>query len=777
MGLISFENGVFLLDTDATSYRMLINEHGHLEHIYYGARIAGCSLEALRYKRTIGRGSQVLTCPEDKTYCLDDVPLEWSGIGRGDYRNSPAEILMPDGSFTCDFAYESHAIRSGAVAPDGLPGAYGSGAETLVITLKERASEVRLRLYYTIYPETNVITRRTVLQNGGDGELMIRKLMSMMIDLPEREYVLTSFDGDWISEAQRHDRPVQYGIYVNESTTGASSNRHNAGILLSEKYASEDGGLVFGFNLIYSGNHHSAVEKAPNGMVRVMNGISPHCFMYRLKPGEEFETPEAVLSCSSGGFNGLSSNFHRFVNEHIVRGDWKGKERPVLINSWEACFFQYRQGKLLRLARRAKKLGVELFVLDDGWFGARNSDTAGLGDYEVNRKKLQSGLVGFSKKLGDMGLKFGLWFEPEAVNPDSRLYREHPEYAIKLPNREPALGRNQLVLDLCNPAVRDYIVDNVSKILDEANVAYVKWDMNRHLSDMYSPFCSNGEFFHRYTLGLYEILDRIFSPRPHILLEGCSSGGNRFDLGMLCFCQQIWASDNTDPIERLKIQRGLSYLYPLSTMGAHVSQAPHQQTLRNTPLATRFNVAAFGCLGYELDLRELTRQERRDVARQIEFYKRYRRVFQFGSFYRFDGTRDNACCFEAANGTVAVAALFQTLADAAPPNDILPVKGLDAEAVYRVWTREQRVYIGRFGSLIRHLIPLRLKADGWILRLLNRNYTLKDGEQRLEARGDQLMGGLRLNRQYIGTGYDKELRLWSDFGSHMYIFEKEVNGA
>ncbi|MDO4544030.1 MAG: alpha-galactosidase [Clostridia bacterium] len=778
MAKICFENGIFSLDTENTSYRILINEHGHLEHIYYGARIAGCNLDALRYKRTIGRGSQVLTEPEDKTYSLDDVPLEWSGIGRGDYRNTPAEILMPDGSFTCDFAYQSHEIKDGATEMKTLPTAYGEGAKTLIITLKERASEVYLRLYYTVYSDANVITRRAVLKNCEDNELMIRKLMSMMMDLPEREYVMTSFDGDWISEAQRHDRTVQSGIYINESTTGASSNRHNAGIILSEKHASEDHGRVYGFNLIYSGNHHTAVEKAPNGMVRVMSGISPHCFMHGLVHGEEFETPEAVLSFSQGGFNGLSHNLHSFVNEHIVRGDWKGRERPILINSWEAYFFKYKQGKLLRLARRAKKLGVELFVLDDGWFGARNSDTAGLGDYEVNRKKLKSGIDGLSKRIEKLGLRFGLWFEPEAINPDSELYRAHPEYAIRHEIREPAMGRNQLVLDLCNPSVRDYIVENVGKILDEAKISYVKWDMNRHMSDMHSPFCKGGEFFHRYVLGLYEVLHRIFTPRPHILLEGCSSGGNRFDLGMLCFCQQLWASDDTDPIERIKIQKGLSYLYPQSVIGAHVSQAPHQQTLRNTPLATRFNVSAFGALGYELDLSELSKEERRDVARQTAFYKRYRKLFQYGTFYRFDKERDNMDCFEVSEGDTAVAALYQTVAEAAPKNDILFVKGLDSKGLYRVQTREQRIYVSRFGSLIKHLIPIRLKPDGWILRLVNRNYSLKDGQQSLSASGEQLMAGLRLNRQYIGTGYDKDLRLSGDFGSHMYIFEKgEEKGA
>ncbi|MEZ4628485.1 MAG: alpha-galactosidase, partial [Eubacteriales bacterium] len=371
-------------------------------------------------------------------------------------------------------------------------------------------------------------------------------------------------------------------------------------------------------------------------------GIHPQSFEWTLASGERFETPEAVMTFSSDGFNGMSAHFHDFVNAHIVRGDWKGKERPVLINNWEACFFRFTRSKLLRLARQARRLGVELFVLDDGWFGKRNDDHAGLGDYAVNTKKLPRGMKSFADEIRSLGMMFGLWFEPEMVNPDSDLYRAHPEYAVTTPGRAPLYGRNQLVLDLCNPDVRDYIVNNVSKILDDASVDYVKWDMNRHISDACSPVLVNqGEFYHRYMMGLYDVLSRIFRPRPQILLESCSSGGNRFDLGMLCFSPQVWSSDDTDAIERLKIQEGLSYLYPLSAMGAHVSAAPNQQTLRQTPIATRFNVASFGCLGYELDLKHLTMLERKEVREQIAYYRAHRNTLQYGRFFRHDTPKTN----------------------------------------------------------------------------------------------------------------------------------------
>jgi len=778
--MIEEKDGLFRLTTNETSCWFRVTAFGHLEHIYYGARLHDQDPEGLILKRTAMLGSSVIYDPSDPTYCLDSMCLEWSGIGRGDYRHSPAELKMPDGSFACDFIYRSHRIIKGAVPMDTLPSAYSDtdDCETLELTLEDASNSVILLLYYSVFEQTDVITRRAVLKNNNEKPLVIRRLMSMTTDLPNKNYRLVTFDGGWIKEAHRHERPVAYGLYVNSSTTGASSNRHNPGFLLAESGTTDTHGGVYGFNLVYSGNHYGAVELSNHDIVRVQLGINPHCFEWTLNQDEQFETPEAVMTYSSGGFNGLRSHFHDFVNNHIVRGDWKGQERPVLINNWEAHFFKFNQRKLFRLARRAKRLGIELFVLDDGWFGARNDDFAGLGDYNVNKKKLPQGMPRFADKIRKTGMAFGLWFEPEMVNENSDLFRAHPEYAVRTPGKTPALGRNQLVLDLCNPDVRDYIVNSVGRILDEAQISYVKWDMNRHISDAFSPLLQNqGEFFHRYILGLYDVLTRIFRPRPHILLESCSSGGNRFDLGMLCFSPQVWTSDDTDPIERLKIQGGISCLYPLSAMGAHVSEAPHQQTLRRTPLTTRFNTACFGCLGYEMDLKYLTYVERKEIKEQIAFYKAHRRTFQYGRFAQLPAQKNNKVHWQctAADGSEAVAGFFQTQTTASEGYDFLPLTGLDPDTRYTVNTRPQSLFIKRFGGLVKHILPVSLNPEGIVLRTIGRFYRLTDCVEHYEAYGDMLNVGIRLNNQFVGSYYNEHTRLLGDFGSNLYVVKKSNN--
>lgn len=769
---------LFRLTTNETSYWFRVTDFGHLEHIHYGERLGAQDPEGLLLKRTALYGSSVVYDPSNPTYCLDNMCLEWSGIGRGDYRHSPAEIKMPDGTFTCDFLYKSHRILKGFVKMETLPCSYGdeSDCDTLEIIMLDESNNVELLLYYTVYEQTDVITRRAVLINRNEKPLVIRRLMSMSLDMPGRGFKLITFDGGWIKEAHKHERALQYGIYVNSSTTGASSNRHNPGFLLAESRAGELHGRVYGFNLVYSGNHYSAIELSNQDIVRVQTGINPHCFEWTLNKDEKFETPEAVMTFSSGGYNGLSAHFHDFVNNHIVRGDWKGKERPVLINNWEAYFFKFTRGRLLRLARRARRLGIELFVLDDGWFGKRNDDNAGLGDYNVNLKKLPGGMARLADRIRRYGMEFGLWFEPEMVNEDSDLYRAHPEYAVTTPGKKPTLGRNQLVLDLCNPRVRDYIVESVSKILDEARISYVKWDMNRHISDACSPLLENqGEFFHRYILGLYDVLERIFRPRPHILLESCSSGGNRFDLGMLCYSPQVWSSDDTDSVERLKIQGGLSHLYPLSTMGAHVSEAPHQQTLRSTPITTRFNVACFGCLGYEMDLKYLSRVEKKEIKEQIAFYKAHRKTLQYGRFRRLPALKANKVHWQctAADGSEAVAGFFQTQAVASEGYDILPLDGFEPNSLYSLRTRPQSLFIKRFGGLVKHILPLSLNPEGLILRMIGRFYRLTDCVESYECRGDMLNSGVRLNNQFIGSYYNERTRLLGDFGSNLYVITRK----
>jgi len=801
--VIEFSANIFRLSTKKTSYWFQITPYGHLEHIYYGRRLPdGQSVTPLLHKRTVELGSSVMykgdvrfgaehedgsgtaSIPPD-FYCLDNMCLEWSGIGKGDYRHTPAEIKMPDGTFTADFIYQRHIITDGTVGMETLPSAYiapsgnenltsasNSLSQTLTITMLDESNNVKLLLYYTVFYDTDVITRRTMLINENKANLTIRKLMSFSLDLPNDNFRLITFDGGWIKEANKNERRVSYGIHINSSTTGASSNRHNPGFLIALDGTTESRGSVYGFNLVYSGNHYSAVELSSQNLVRIQTGINPYCFEWTLAENEKFETPEAFFTYSSDGFNGLSHNFHNFINHHIIRGDWKDKERPVLLNNWEAFFFKFTRGKLLKLAKKSKKTGIELFVLDDGWFGKRNHDKAGLGDYNVNRRKFPFGLSEFSHRIQRMGLKFGLWFEPEMVNQDSGLYRSHPEYALKTPGKIPAQGRNQLVLDLCNPAVRDYIVENVTAILDSCQIDYVKWDYNRHISDACSKTLENqGHFFHSYILGLYEVLDRIFTKRPHILFESCSSGGNRFDAGMLCFSPQIWTSDNTDPIERLKIQGGISYLYPLSAMGAHVSEAPHQQTLRDTPLATRFNAASFGCLGYELDLKYLSHMQMREVKEQISFYKKHRRVFQYGRFFRGEPDKENKVAWHVIDDSLAtgISGFFQTQANVSEGFDRLKFEGLEAGQKYRVETRPQSLFIKRFGGLVKHLLPVTLNPEGFILRTVNKFFCLTDCAEEYEAYGEVLRDGILLNNQFSGTHYNKNTRLLGDFGSNLYI--------
>ena len=775
--MISYQDSVFYLESDHTSYLFRVTPFGHLEHIHYGERVPQGEIEPLLLKRNIMHGSSVLYSETDDAYCLDNLKLEWSGIGCGDYRQTPLEVKLSNGTFRTDFVYVSHEIVSGCIPIETLPSSYDetNAAETLVVTMQDSAGKLELLLHYTVFASVDVITRRAVLVNAGESPVSIRRIMSMQVDLENEGFSLVTFDGAWSKETHRHDRKLQYGQYVNSSTTGASSNRHNPGFLLYADGATQSHGKVYGFNLVYSGNHFGLAERSPFDLIRVQLGINPGCFEWDLAPGARFETPEAVMTFSPDGFNGMSAHFHDFVNAHIVRGDWKGKERPVLINNWEACFFRFTRSKLLRLARQARRLGVELFVLDDGWFGKRNDDHAGLGDYNVNQKKLPRGMKSFADEIRALGLQFGLWFEPEMVNPDSDLYRAHPEYAITTPGRKPLLGRNQLVLDLSNPDVRDYIVTNVTKILDEAKIDYVKWDMNRHISDAYSPTLSNqSEFLHRYILGLYDVLARIFRPRPQILLESCSSGGNRFDLGMLCFSPQVWSSDDTDAMERLKIQEGLSYLYPLSAMGAHVSAAPNQQTLRNTTISTRFNVASFGCLGYELDLKHLTMLERKEVREQIAYYQQHRKTLQYGRFFRQESDKPNKVYWQVVSRdqTQSVAGAFQTLAQAAEGSDILPLDGLDESKRYRMQTKGQRVFIRRFGGLVNHLLPFTINPNGTLFRWVDRLYAMQDCVETYTAPGKTLLQGVHLNQQFVATGYNSQIRMLGDFGSNLYALDE-----
>ena len=755
--MIRFQNNVFGLHGEGFSYLFRVNKHSQLEHLHFGGVVSGQDADALACKAGTGWGCT--TAYAEDGACLDVMALEWSGSGWGDYRESPIQLETDGQPVGADFTYRSYRILEGAaMMASGLVQAQDP-QQTLVVTM-ENPDGLVLELYYSLFAK--VMTRRAVLLNTLQQSVTVRRLMSFCLDLPG-EYEMLSFHGAWIAEMRPERTKVGSSAVTNQSTTGFSSNRHHPGFLLCEPDAGENAGIVYGVNLIYSGNHYASCQRSFQGLTRVQQGINPDHFAVTLQPGETFETPEAVLTWSDAGFNGVSSCMHSFVQDAIIPKYWRYRERPVLFNSWEGCMFDFNRTRLLDLAGRAKKLGCELFVLDDGWFGKRNHDRAGLGDYEVNRRKLPGGLKALADRINSMGMAFGLWFEPEAVNPDSDLYRAHPDWAIHTPHRD-IYGRNELLLDLRKPEVRDYIVDNVSHVLDSANITYVKWDMNRNSTAL-------GAETHDYILGLYDILRRIFGPRPQILLEGCASGGNRFDLGMLCFAPQIWCSDDTDPIERLTIQNSLSYLYPQSTFGTHVSAAPHAQTLRNTPLTTRGNVSFFGVLGYELDLKHLLPIEEKEIEAQIEFYKQYRRCFQFGTFRRLPA--QDGIAWQVSSNRVHLAGLFHKVIPAAPGYQRLRLAGVDPHKQYQLKSRPQLLRVGQFGGLVKHIAPVELNPNGIVLRTADRLYPMYDGTEEMTASGGALLAGVMLSPRFSGTGYDPHSRNQGDFSSNVYVVTQE----
>jgi alpha-galactosidase len=556
-------------------------------------------------------------------------------------------------------------------------------------------------------------------------------------------------------------RPLTMGEQGVSSLKGATSLHNSNMLFLARPETTEAQGEAIGAALVYSGNFTAQVHVDANRNSRVFLGLNGVDFAWKLAPGADFHTPEAVTVYSDAGLDGMSRQFHRVCGSHLVRGKFAKAPRPILLNNWEATYFNFNEEKLLGIARTAADVGVELFVLDDGWFGHRDDDHTSLGDWYVDTKKLPMGMKHLTDQVHAMGLKFGLWFEPEMVSPKSDLYEKHPDWAIHIPGREPVQQRQQLTLDMSREDVQDYVYECVASHLREDGIDYVKWDMNRHSVAV-------GAKAHDYILGLYDVLRRIFLPRPTILLESCSSGGNRFDLGMLMFGPQVWCSDNTDPICRLTIQGNLSYLYPQSTFGAHVSAAPHAQTLRATPLSTRGNVSFFGCLGYELDLKHLVTIEVQEIKAQIEFYKQHRRLFQFGSFYRLKNG------WQVTLDGITAAGVFHTLVAPAPGYEQLRLKGLDKAKAYRLRTRAQKLRVGQFSHLIKHVSPVSVDPNGVVLRTADKVYGLEDGAEGYRVSGAALTSGIRLMPLFRGTGYDTNQRTQGDFGSNLYLIEEDA---
>lgn len=787
----------FMLETAQTTYCFGVTPTGHLEHLYYGRKIRleeGCT-DALREKRVFAPGNTNIYDAAHADFAPEDVRLEMSSYGKGDIREPFIEVVHADGSDTSDFLYEKAEIAKGKADYETLPGSYDENGEVdhLCVTLRDKQYGLVLELHYYVYEACDVITRSAKLINESGAAVTLKRLMSAQIDFDTADYTFTTFTGAWTREMRRTDTKVRAGKYVNATYAGVSSNRANPFVMLSERGTTEDAGACYGFNLIYSGNHYEAVEVNGYGKTRFVTGINPQSFSWLLEDGAYFEAPEAVMAYSPTGFNGMSQCMHQFVREHIVRGTWKHRTRPVLLNSWEASYFDINEHKLLSLAKAGKEVGIELFVMDDGWFGERNDDSHSLGDWDVNTKKLPGGIGGLCQKIKALGLDFGIWVEPEMVNVQSKLYERHPEWAMDIPGKPHSEGRNQRILDLTRPDVQDFVIAKMSEVFSSADISYVKWDMNRTFTDYYSralPAERQKEVSHRYVMGLYRCMKELTERFPEILFEGCASGGNRFDLGILCYFPQIWASDDTDALCRAEIQNGYSYGYPMSVVSAHVSSCPNHQTLRVTPLETRFHVAAFGVCGYECNLCDMKKEELAAIKAQIALYKEWRNVLQWGSFYRGRSFADSADGAEsvlanlagnemewtcvAKDRTRAVGFLMQKLVVPNTQFHYYRAKGLAPEFRYHFYNRELKYNIKDFGSLVNTVSPIHIKQDSAVHHLVAK-FVKMDGEaEDCHVYGDALMyGGVHLKPAFGSTGYNNEVRFYPDFGSRLYFMEKE----
>jgi alpha-galactosidase len=683
---------LFHLQTDDTSYAIRIVQGGYLAHVYWGARVRGLQPDRLLELRTLVSFSPT-TVKEAPGLSLDTLPQEYPGYGTSDFRHPAYQVKFADGSTASELVYDSHRILQGKPKLPGLPATYAERddeAETLEITMKDPAAGLTVVLSYTVFEKWNAITRSARLINGGSSTIEVRRALSMSVDFAHDRYDLLQLSGAWARERHVHRRPLVPGLQAVESRRGASSHVQNPFVALLERGADETRGDVYGVSLVYSGSFTAGVEVDQFHAPRLFIGINPFDFGWRLKPGESFQTPEAVLVFSAEGLGGMSRKFHDLYRSRLCRGTFRDKTRPILVNNWEATYFDFNADKIEAIARAGKELGIELFVLDDGWFGKRDSDNSSLGDWFVDRRKLPNGLEDLARRVRDLGMQFGLWFEPEMVSPDSELYRAHPDWCLHIEGRRRTEARQQLILDLTREDVQDYIVRTISDVLSSAPITYVKWDMNRNMTEIGSaklPPERQRETAHRYMLGLYSVLERITSAFPHVLFESCSGGGGRFDPGMLYYMPQTWTSDNTDAISRLKIQYGTSIVYPVSAMGAHVSAVPNHQVGRVTPLETRGHVALSGNFGYELDLTKFTDEEKEIVRAQTALCKEIRHLVQFGDFYRllspFEGNAA-AWMFVAKDKREAFAVYVQILKEPYAPLDRFRLKGLDPDLDYEM---------------------------------------------------------------------------------------------
>lgn len=686
------EQQVFHLCNNQISYLIEVEEHGYLAHLYFGKKINHYSghYQYVRDMRSFGPYPEAA---DHDTFSLDTVMLEYPGYGFGDFREPAYNFKLKDGSRITDFRYDSFEIVQGKCAIGGLPHLYtnqATEAETLIITLKDDVAQLRLKLNYTIYQDYATVIRSTTLINDSAETVEINQLASQSLDFPNRSFELIHLNGAWGRERQLTREKIEIGTKVLDSKRGSSSHHQNPFVTLVEPTTTEFQGEAYGFCLVYSGNHQTVIEKDNYSQTRVVMGMNPFNFAWQLPAGESFHSPEVVNVYSNQGLNQMSKTYHDLFNHHLIRGEHQLKERPVLINNWEATYFDFDDAKIHGIVDEAQALGIEMFVLDDGWFGERKDDHRSLGDWYEFEGKLEQGLEGIAQYVHDKGMKFGLWFEPEMISKDSDLHRAHPDWVLSVPGRPRSLSRQQHVLDFSRADVRDHIYQQMTAILDRVPIDYIKWDMNRNMTEVYSLLLDpemQGEVSHRYILGLYEFMEKLTQAYPHILFESCSGGGGRYDAGMLYYMPQTWTSDNTDPIARLKIQYSTSLVYPISTMGAHVSAIPNHQTGRETNLDIRGNVAMSGVLGYELDLTTLSEEEKVLIVKQVDFYKEHRQLLQFGDFVRLKSPYEEnevAWMFVSKDKKEAIVFYFRVLVEASAPYVTLKLAHLDETLEYQI---------------------------------------------------------------------------------------------
>ena len=698
--MITIKDKLITINTDNTTYQMKVSDYGHLLHLYYGVKTAGDMSYTLCYYDR-GYAPVPNDLEGDRTYSMDVLPQEYSCFGNSDFRTVPLIVKDENGASGIDLRFESAEVRDGKYSIDKLPSAYaneGDDAKTLIVTLKDVADLVRVKLYYGVLPHVDVITRYACVENISDHTISINKISSLQLDLRWGKYEVLHLRGRYGTERMKERKRLVHGNTVFGSRRGISSHQENPFMMLVDESTSETAGEAYGFSLLYSGNFTNEIEIDPSEQTRLVTGLSDELFEKHLRAGETFDSPEAVMSYTDQGMEQLSYNFHRFVRKNICKGPYKESRRPVLINNWEATYFDFTGDKLVAIAKKAKELGVELFVLDDGWFGKRDNDWCALGDWYVNEEKLGGPLKRVADEIRAMGMKFGLWIEPEMVSEDSDFYRAHPDYAFAIPGRKPVRGRSQLVLDYSRKEVVDAVFDQIARVIDATGIDYLKIDMNRSIHEAYSAEAKDqnrGVILHEYVLGMYDFLDRLNKRYPDMFIEGCCGGGGRFDMGMLSFVPQIWCSDNTDANERLWIQHGTSFGYPMSTIGAHVSAVPNHQTGRITPIRTRGAVAMCGGFGYELDLNLLSDEDREEVKKQIEVYKKDWKIIQQGRYFRLSDPTEEpfavAWEYAAEDKSSAILTIVYIKSVCNGPVPFIHLRGLDPDADYYLEETDQHI--------------------------------------------------------------------------------------